>query len=422
MKSISAALGVVAIAVAAASAQASDERAGVMSQHPSPSPSGTEVVFAADFDGGDRLWVSGLDGSNVRKIVPITNGVPSLAEGEPAWSPDGQQIAYAAMSGTTTDIWVMRPDGAYATRLTSNGANNSAPAWSPDSSRIVFVSDKDGTKDLWIMNRDGTGLAKLLGSTAQENSPSFSPAGDRIVFSRTDGTTASLMTVNVNGSGLATVTSGAFQDWSPSWGPAGIVFTSNRDGSKRWKIWRVQADGSGLTQIGNVPGQDPVWARDGRVLFIDEAATSKASAAVSVLTPATGAKQVVADVQGYSAAIAIRPKRTVNRVNPASMGRIRVAVLSTATFDAFASVAQQSLTFGRTGSESSLFACAKKSRDVNGDGIPDLVCRFTIRSAGFQQGNTSATLRFADAQGKPYEGRDAIVTSGGDDPEDFTDD
>jgi TolB protein len=150
------------------------------------------------------------------------------------------------------------------------------------------------------MNRDGSGQRKLLGSPAEENSPSFSPAGDRIVFSRTANDTASLLTVKVDGTGVVALTSGAFRDWSPSWGPAGIVFTSNRDGSDSWKLWRVQGDGSGLTKIGDVRGQHPTWARDGSILFTDESMDSKANAAVSALTAATGVKRVVVDVQGYS--------------------------------------------------------------------------------------------------------------------------
>jgi hypothetical protein len=46
------------LALIAVAGYASSDNAGVMSLHPSPSPSGAEVVFSADFDGGGHLWIS----------------------------------------------------------------------------------------------------------------------------------------------------------------------------------------------------------------------------------------------------------------------------------------------------------------------------------------------------------------------------
>jgi hypothetical protein len=96
-----------------------------------------------------------------------------------------------------------------------------------------------------------------------------------------------------------------------------------------------------------------------------------------------------------------------------------VSILSTRTFDATASVSPQTLTFGKTGRESSLFHCAKPHKDVNGDGLPDLSCRFVTRLAGFQKGDTVGVLRFVDSLGMPREGRDSIATVDQDDPDDL---
>ena len=192
--------------------------------------------------------------------------------------------------------------------------------------------------------------------------------------------------------------------------------------SGRFKIWMVQPDGSNLSKVGDVAGHDPIWLPDGRIAFTASGgAASKALAVVSILNPATGETQPVADVQGYITPIDIRPGKTSNQVNPKSMGRAQVAILSTRTFDATTAVVQASITFGRTGAESSLTSCSKTFKDVNGDGLPDLTCRFALRYAGFQMGNTVGILRFANARGRPYEGRDMITTVLEDDPEDFKD-
>jgi hypothetical protein len=129
----------------------------------------------------------------------------------------------------------------------------------------------------------------------------------------------------------------------------------------------------------------------------------------------------VVDVQGYLTPIDVRPGKSSKQINPKSLGRLQVAILSTRTFDAPKAVVQSSITFGSTGSENSLTSCSRTFKDVNGDGLPDLTCRFSLRYAGFQKGNTVGVLRFTDTRRRPYEGRDAITTVGDDDPDDFKD-
>jgi TolB protein len=379
-------------------------------------------VFDADFDGRSRLWISGLDGSNLRKVSSLGNPAAAVTDVEPVWSPDGRKIVYRSIDGSTSDIWVVQADGAYPIKLTANGAENGHPAWSPDGRKIVFESDKDGTRDIWIMNADGTQQVKVLSSSGVDNSPKFSPSGDQIVFSRTEGGASTLMIVNVNGTGLRPLTTGSNRDWGPSWGSRGILFSSNRGlNSDRWKIWMVQPDGSNLRKVSEASGHDPIWLPDGRIAFSADGGASKALAVVSTLNPTTGETRPAVDVQGYLTPIDIRPGKASNRINPKSMGRAQVAILSTRTFDATKGVIQASITFGRTGSESSLTSCSKTFQDVNGDGLPDLTCRVSLRSAGFQPGNTLGVLRFTNARRIPYEGRDAITTVGEDDPDDFKD-
>lgn len=402
---------------------ASDDKIGVIANHPSPSPSGQELVFSADFDGPASLWISALDGSRLRKISPPSTTSIANDDMAPAWSPDGRMIAYASRIGESesSDIWIVQANGAYPLKLTVNGASNSSPVWSPDGRKIAFVSDKADSRGIWTMNADGTQPAKLVTTPGYQSDPSFSPAGDQIVLSKSENGASTLMVVNVNGTGLRALTTGTFDDWQPNWGPRGIVFSSNRGpNSDVQKIWSIQPDGSGLRKVGDVGGSGPVWLRDGRIAFSDARNTSKALSEITIFNPATGAQQVVVDVQGYFTPIDIRPGKAPNLINPNSMGKLKVSILSTRTFDATKAVGQSSITFGRTGSESSLVDCSKTFKDVNGDGLPDLTCRFSLRYAGFQAGSSIGVLRFNDTErGIPYEGRDTIVTSLKDDPDDF---
>jgi probable HAF family extracellular repeat protein len=104
----------------------------------------------------------------------------------------------------------------------------------------------------------------------------------------------------------------------------------------------------------------------------------------------------------------IRPGTSDNSVNPKSHGKISVAILSTASFDAGATVDQLSLTFGPTGDEPSWDVCDAATVDVNGDGLPDLLCHFSTAVAAFQPGDTTGILRGRTLGGMPFLGSDTV--------------
>ena len=73
----------------------------------------------------------------------LTNN--AVVDDEPAWSPDGTQIAFTSnRPAANLDIYVMNADGTGQTRLTNNAARRPDPAWSPDGTKIAFTIDRDG--------------------------------------------------------------------------------------------------------------------------------------------------------------------------------------------------------------------------------------------------------------------------------------
>ncbi|PLS82553.1 MAG: hypothetical protein CYG59_03730 [Chloroflexi bacterium] len=78
-------------------------------------------------------------------------GIPDNAY-DPAWSPDGRWLAFAARVESNTDIWVIpHPSiGGSAVRLTNLGVAR-APAWSPDGTQLAFVHVGDAGTDLYVL-------------------------------------------------------------------------------------------------------------------------------------------------------------------------------------------------------------------------------------------------------------------------------
>ncbi|MCH8990700.1 MAG: hypothetical protein IIA44_02975 [Acidobacteria bacterium] len=104
----------------------------------------------------------------------------------------------------------------------------------------------------------------------------------------------------------------------------------------------------------------------------------------------------------------IKPHSSPNSINTKSRGKIPVAILSSPTFDAPAQVDKTTPTFGRTGDEQSLAFCNKSNKDVNDDGLLDVVCHFNNQATGFQIGDTEGVLRGFTQGGRPFEGVDSV--------------
>ena len=142
---------------------------------PALSPDGTRLAFVARLGGtSTAIMVSALDGTDAHRLTQ-----DEKFNTHPAWSPNGEEIAYISDGKLT----VMRADGTSVRVLAlSVKVLNAAPAWSPNGSRIAFVGVQDDTEYLnavYAVRPDGTELTKL-GATLSV--PSWSPDGSRIAF------------------------------------------------------------------------------------------------------------------------------------------------------------------------------------------------------------------------------------------------
>ena len=70
-------------------------------------------------------------------------------------------------------------------RLTNNMEEERAPAWSPDGNRIAFCCRRNGPDfEICIMNADGTGESVLTDNSTPDLTPTWSPDARTIVFHR----------------------------------------------------------------------------------------------------------------------------------------------------------------------------------------------------------------------------------------------
>lgn len=98
---------------------------------PAMSPDGKRVVFSSL----NKLWVAELPSGSARRLTDSQAG-----EFMPAWSPDGNYIAYVTWSRDGGQILRVPAGGGSPEALTRRSAYYSSPVYSPDGSKIVFVS------------------------------------------------------------------------------------------------------------------------------------------------------------------------------------------------------------------------------------------------------------------------------------------
>ena len=121
----------------------------------------------------------------VKRRRDFDSRAPRTALGvvRPVISPDGKQVAFAALG----DIYAMAVGGK-PQNLTRDVAFDTDPAWSPDGSQLVYASDKGGQlMDLWVRDMR-SGMSRRLTSIATSAlGPAWSPDGKRIAFLDVDG-------------------------------------------------------------------------------------------------------------------------------------------------------------------------------------------------------------------------------------------
>jgi Tol biopolymer transport system component len=152
----------------------------------------------------------------------------------PAWSPrlgDGsERIAFAHDVNAQPRIWTMRPDGSDKRQVTTTaGAYDISPAWSPDGQTIAYQRTAVAIfGDIWLVDANGGNERALMPFYALPGpqwSPAFSPDGKLIAFTSTHETYGSgtinyqVYTAWTDGSKLARRTFDAGEKASPAWLP-----------------------------------------------------------------------------------------------------------------------------------------------------------------------------------------------------------
>jgi len=129
--------------------------------------------------------LSSLD--NIVKNITIekektTDVVINIKDSNPAWSPDGDLIAYSSSKGGTANIWIMNSDGSDKKKITEKGGQY--PAFSADGNKIVFVSYRENENgDIYTLDIKTGSESRITSDKKIKLYPSFMNDEGRIIYS-----------------------------------------------------------------------------------------------------------------------------------------------------------------------------------------------------------------------------------------------
>lgn len=235
---------------------------------PTLSPDGRRMIFIKVLEGHEQLFIADVAGRNEHQITR-----DAADKEDPAWSPDGKQLAYVAI-GTKNALHVMNIDGSGDRVISPSTQSPIHPEWMPDGRSILYCTDDDlhppqkNSAEIYRVDLATRRIATVI-SGGVNTYPVPSPDGTKIAFRKMIDANSEVFVANIDGTGIRNLTNNpTFEGW-PAWSPDGkrIAFAGNRNGV--YQVFVMNADGSDVRLVANTEGRAtaPKWSPDGRSIF-----------------------------------------------------------------------------------------------------------------------------------------------------------
>jgi TolB protein len=231
----------------------------------------------------DGQWIAFSMLGDIWKVPAGGGEALALTQGpnyyfEPDWSPDGRSIAVTMDVGGNLEVGVIPADGGDARRVASHEAVDFSPVWIRDGSGLLFVSSRNRGFDIVKVILADDAVTTLAGGQGDQIHPAISPDGQTLAFVqpvRNRMGTGGIWTLALAG-GEAALLHYEESEYRmrPRWTPDGraLVYGSDESGSN--DIAMIAATGGNPTTVTPDPGGEfsPTVSPDGsRVAFLSNA-------------------------------------------------------------------------------------------------------------------------------------------------------
>ena len=271
-----------------------DEKSGKVlgALEPVTAPSSSAGLMSISADGRLLAYTSFANSETMLSVAldpataavrgePVTIVAGSRSFTFPLLAGWARGLAFSSMT-PQFDIFISRADGSGIRQLTNDRANDKFPAWSPDGQQIAFMSNRDGQNQIWSIRPDGSGLRRL---TAAKDGGGFgsdwSPDGSKLILHSAPHPPDAKMFVfdprvewtHQTPQTISTLRGAWHRFYETSWSPdgqqlAGIAAPVGKD-KGALVVYSFQT-GRFTRLYNSQTAGDPVWLSDGRRLLFDE--------------------------------------------------------------------------------------------------------------------------------------------------------
>jgi len=226
-------------------------------------PTGHYLAYSVFTTRGTQIVVQDLTTGTTHALTATPTGLNTT----PAFSPDGNTIAYSHGDENGTDIYLAASLASDPARRVTvgHGTDNTQPVFSPDGHQIAFTSGRSGHPEVYITDVDGTDAQLLtpyeFGDDTYRSSPDWSPDGRLIAYQARVSGQFQIMTINLRDRSTRQLTSDGINE-DPAWAPDGrhIVFTSTRTGVRELFIIDAESGRTRQLTFGS-PARLAAWSR-----------------------------------------------------------------------------------------------------------------------------------------------------------------
>jgi len=237
---------------------------GSISLYPRISPDNSRIAFESLDNYG---WSVRMFSLELGRMVSFPAGTGGTLNQNPAWSSDGNQIAFSSARSGLSEIWVASEDGGNLHRITSLPGPNVEPCWNPKTNaQIAFVGGRTNEPQIYMMNADGTNI-QYITDGGYAVSPSWSPNGLLLTFSwnRKYGPGApgadDIYVFEIATMRWLQVTHDSGNNDYPTWSPDGRHIVFQRTIGHRTDIWSMLANGTDQQQLTHTgDDMEPDWS------------------------------------------------------------------------------------------------------------------------------------------------------------------
>lgn len=222
----------------------------------------SKIAYVSKVNGNKEIYTCDFDGEN-KKQETFHKSI-SLS---PAWSHDGQWLAYVSYARGSTEIFIKNLAGKRGAIVNYKGTNSS-PDWMPESLNLAAAMTFSGDPEIYLLTKKGKIIKRITKSWGIDVSPKFSSDGRKIAFTSRRHGSPQIYIKDINSGFAKRVTFRGNNNTSPAWSPDGRKIAYVGIEGNQINIFVVDVESGKTSQLTSDAGdnEDPCWSPDGTMI------------------------------------------------------------------------------------------------------------------------------------------------------------